>query len=89
MNKKQLEDRVDYLTIAVIGLVALLAMNYVGDFTYRGAVNEHIDNSNNNFQVLVNATNIHLDKFNQMDKDVRSNMKVIDQLIGIILRDEI
>lgn len=88
MNKKQLEDRIDYLTIIVIGLVALLAMNYVGDFTYRGAVNEHIDSSNNNFQVLVNVTNQHYDKLNEMDKDVRSNMKVVDQLIGIILRDE-
>lgn len=89
MKKKQLENRIDYLTIAVIGLVALLALNYIGDFTYRGAVNEHIDNSNYNFQVMVNVSNSHLDKLNEMDKDIRSNMKVVDQLIGIILRDEI
>jgi len=89
MNKKQLENRVYYLTIVVIGLVALLTMNYVGDFMYRGVVNEYIDNSNYNFQVMVNVSNSHLNTLNEMDKDVRSNMKVIDQLIGIILRDEI
>ena len=89
MNKKQLEDRVDYLAVVVIGLVALLALNYIGDFTYRGAINEHVDNSNHNFQVLVNSSNSHVDKFIELEEDVKSNYKVIDQLIGIILRDEV
>ncbi len=89
MNKKQLENRIDYLTIVVIGLVALLALNYIGDFTYRGAVNEHIDNSNHNFQVMVNVNNSHLEVLNQMDEDIESNMKVINQLIGIILRGDV
>ncbi len=88
MNKKQLEDRVDYLTIVVVGLVALLASNYAGDFMYRGAVNEHIDSSNQNFQTMSDVNNINVDKLNEIDKVVRSNMKVVDQLIGIILRDE-
>ena len=88
MNKKQLEYRVDYLTVIVIGLIALLALNYIGDFTYRGAVNEHIDNSNHNFQVLVNSSNSHVDKFIELEEDVKSNYKVIDKLIGIILRDD-
>jgi len=88
VNKKQLENRIDYLTVIVIGLVALLALNYIGDFTYRGAVNEHIDNSNHNFQVLVNSSNSHVDKFIELEEDVKSNYKVIDKLIGIILRDD-
>ena len=66
-----------------------MALNYIGDFTYRGAVNEHIDNSNHNFQVLVNSSNSHVDKFIELEEDVKSNYKVIDKLIGIILRDEI
>jgi len=89
VNKKQLENRIDYLTVVVIGLVALLALNYIGDFTYRGAMNEHIDNSNNNFQVLVNVTNSHVDTLNEIDEVIKSNMKVINQLIGIILRGDV
>ena len=88
MNKKQLEYRVDYLTVIVIGLIALLALNYIGDFTYRGAINEHVDNSNHNFQILVNSSNTHVDKFIELEEDVKSNYKVIDKLIGIILRDD-
>lgn len=88
MNKKQLENRVDYLTVVIIGLVALLALNYIGDFTYRGAVNEHIDTSNQNFLTMSDVNNINVDKLNEIDEVVRSNMKVIDQLIGIILRGE-
>jgi hypothetical protein len=89
VNKKQLENRVDYLTVVVIGLVALLVINYAGDFTYRGAINEHVDSSNQNFQTLSDVNNINVDKLNQIDEVVRSNMKVIDQLIGIILRGDV
>ena len=85
---KPRSNREDYLTVIVIGLVALLALNYIGDFTYRGAVNEHIDASNQNFQTMSDVNNINVDKLNQIDEVVRSNMKVVDQLIGIILRDE-
>ena len=89
MNKKQLEDRVDYLTVVVIGLVALLALNYIGDFTYRGAVNEHIDSSNQNFQTLSDVNNVNVDKLREINEVVESNMKVINQLIGIILRGDV
>lgn len=89
MNKKQLENRIDYLTVVVIGLIALLALNYIGDFTYRGAVNEHIDTSNQNFLTLSDVNNINVDRLNEIEEDVESNYKIINQLIGIILRDEI
>ena len=89
-------NREEHLTVIVIGLVALLALNYIGDFTYRGAVNEHIDNSNHNFQVMVNVSNINVERvdgivgnISSIDKDVKSNYRIIDQLIGIILRDDI
>ncbi len=82
-------QREDQLTILVIGLVALLALNYVMDFTYRGAINEHVDASNQNFQTLSDVNNINVDKINGIDEVVSSNMKVIDQLIGIILRGDV
>ena len=33
MNKKQLEDRVDYLTVVVIGMVALFSVNTLTDWS--------------------------------------------------------
>lgn len=100
MTKAKKTTTQDYLVVAVIGLLGFTALNFAGDFTYRGAVNEHIDNSNKNFQTVVDVNNINVerinemdnnvtDKLNEMDKDIRSNMKVIDQLIGIILRGEV
>ncbi len=99
MSTKKKTTTQDYLVIVIIGLVALLALNYVGDFTYRGAVNEHIDNSNKNFQTLVDVNNINVerinemetnvtDRLNEMDDDVTDNVKAIDKLLGILIRGE-
>lgn len=85
----------DARLIIIIGiLTTLLFMNYVGDVIYRLNNNEqvermvdnwetqsHINENNNNIHDLVPTV------LEQMDKDIKSNMKVVDQLIGIILRN--
>lgn len=87
-------EREKLLTICVIGSFALLAINFGGDYVFRGAqieINETMakgwtmqaewNQTQNTINKLVAEVLI------QLDKDVRSNMKVVDQLIGIILRD--
>ena len=89
MNKKQLEDRVDYLTIVVVGLVALLAVNYTTDFMYMDVTDKRLDIHLNHI-IDLKVSDFEQNKlFEQLDKDVESNYKVVNQLIGIILRDEI
>lgn len=91
----KITEREKLLTIGIVGLIALLAINFGGDYVFRGAqieINEimgkawttqaEINTDQNKINVLVAEVLI------QLDKDVRSNMKVVDQLIGIILRDE-
>lgn len=86
----------DLYKIAIVGLVALLAINFGGDYVFRGGqmeINEimgegwttqaEINTDQNKINVLVAEVLI------QLDEDVRNNFKVVDQLIGIILRDEI
>lgn len=89
MNKKQLEDRVDYLTVAVIGLVVLFAVNTLTDwsmfYTQSQSTQSHTD-------ILIKVQTWIFDQMafhEQLEEDVASNYKVIDQMIGIILRDEI
>ena len=91
----KITQREEYLTVVVIGLVALLAMNYIGDFTYRGANNSIIDTNNQNWITQVQINNDLLDasrsqtQINEMnDKDIDSNTRAIDKLIGILLRGE-
>ncbi len=83
------------LTIVVVGLVALTALNFGADWIFRGQqieVNELMVEAWTQ-QATYNETQ---DKINflvgtvleQLDKDVRSNMKVIDQLTGLLLRGE-
>ncbi len=88
MNKKQLEDRVDYLTVVVIGLVALFAVNTLTDwsmfYTQSQSTQSHTD-------ILIKVQTWvfdHMALHEQLEEDVASNYKVIDQLIGVILRDE-
>ena len=81
--------------MCVVGLFALLAINFLGDYTFRGGqieLNEmmgkawttqaELNVDQNKINVLVAEVLI------QLDEDVRNNFKVVDQLIGIILRDE-
>lgn len=87
-------EREKLLTIGIVGLIALLAINFGGDYVFRGGqieINESItevltmqadwNTSQSQINVLIAEALIEL------DKDVRSNMKVVDQLIGIILRN--
>jgi len=75
--------------------IIMLGINFVGDYTFRGGqieINEtmgkawttqvEINTDQNKINVLVAEVLI------QLDEDVRNNFKVVDQLIGIILRDE-
>ncbi len=85
---KPRSDREDYLTIVVIGLVALLAVNYVNDFMF-----EDINNKRWDLQTKINTNTNDVNKLqqqmmNNINEVVESNMKVVDQLIGIILRNE-
>ncbi len=88
MNKKQLEDRVDYLTIVVVGMVALLAVNYTGDYMMYNNTNQSLQSHTD---ILIKVQTWIFDQMafhEQLEVDVASNMKVVDQLIGVILRDE-
>ena len=84
----------DLYKIAIVGLVALLAINFGGDYVFRGGqmeINEimgeawttqaEINTDQNKINILVAEVLI------QLDEDVRNNFKVVDQLIGIILRN--
>ncbi len=91
----KLTQREEYFTVVIIGLIALLTLNYVGDITYRGANNENIDANNQNWITQVEVNNHLLDisksqtQINEMnDKDIDSNTRAIDKLIGILLRGE-
>ena len=85
----------DYLAIVVAGLVGLLIINFAGDYTFRGVqieVNEiigqgftiqaNINNNQTKINILIGTV------LEQLDKDVRSNMKVIDKLTGLLLRGD-
>lgn len=85
----------NYLIIAVVGLLGFMAINVAGDLSYRTvqlSINEEMAH-NWKSQTDINGENnkIHFleaDVLASLDEDVRSNMKVIDQLIGIIMRDD-
>ena len=91
----------DLYKIAIVGLVALLAINFGGDYVFRGGqieINEAISEvltmqaEWNTMQAEWNTAQSELnilvaEALIGLDKDVRSNMKVVDQLIGIILRN--
>jgi hypothetical protein len=79
----------------VIGLFALLAINFGGDYIFRGGQIEINELMTKGFTIQAEI-NTDQNKINrlvaevliQLDEDVRNNFKVVDQLIGIILRDE-
>lgn len=84
----------DIYKIVIVGLIALLAINFGGDYVFRGGqieINEIMGDTWTTQAVI----NIDQNKINilvtevllELDKDVRSNMKVVDQLIGIIMRN--
>lgn len=85
----------DLYKITIVGLFALLAINFGGDYVFRGVqveLNEAMSEAWT-MQAEWNKTQSTLNKLVaevliQLDSDVRSNMKVVDQLIGVILRDE-
>ncbi len=79
----------------VVGLVGLLAINFGGDYVFRGGqieINESMgelwtmQGEHNETQDVINK--LVAEVLVQMDKDIRSNMKVIDQLTGLLLRGE-
>ncbi len=86
---KPQSSREDYLTIVVIGLVALLSVNFVNDFMFTDINNKKWD-----LQIQINTNlnevNILQQKMiTSMNEDIESNMKVINQLIGIMLRGDV
>jgi len=84
----------DLYKIIIVGLVALLAINFGGDYVFRGGQIE-INQIMGEAWTMQSEWNQTQDKINSLvaevlvglDKDVRSNMKVVDQLIGIIMRN--
>jgi len=92
--KKKTTNKDDLYKIVIVGLIALLAINFGGDYVFRGGQLEinklmgeawitqaEINTDQNKINVLVAEVLI------QLDEDVRNNFKVVDQLIGIILRN--
>ncbi len=85
----------DYLVVGVILLLGFTILNFSADWIYRGAqieLNTSIQeafttqaNINNN-QTKINI--LIAEVLGQLDKDIRSNMKVIDQLTGLLLRGD-
>lgn len=85
----------NYLIIAVVGLLGFMAINVAGDLSYRSvqiSINEemaHNWQSQSNINGKQDKINFLVtDVLTSLDEDVRNNMKVIDQLIGIIIRDD-
>ena len=85
----------NYLVIVVVGLLGFTAINFAGDFMFRGGQMELNEGMVNNWKTMsnINGNNdkthyLVTDILTQLDEDVRNNMKVIDRLIGIILRDD-
>ena len=85
----------DFLVVAVIMLLGFTALNFSADWIYRGAQIElntsieeafttqaNINNNQTKINILITEVLV------QLDKDVRANMKVIDQLTGLLLRGE-
>ena len=97
MTKKKEYDvyTVSWSTMAIVLLLGFTILNFSADWIFRaqqieineselklwGIQNEYNDNQNT-INVLVGTV------LEQLDKDVRSNMRVIDQLTGLLLRGE-
>ena len=82
-------QREEYLTIVVIGLVALLTINFVNDFMFTDINNKKWDLQ---IQINTNLNEVNImqqEMISNMDEVIESNMKVINQLIGIILRGDV
>jgi len=83
------------LIILVVTLIGVSILNFYGDYTFRGAQIQINEMTGQGFIVQQNIndnqTRVNLliaEVLEQLDKDVRSNMKVIDQLTGLLLRGE-
>jgi len=70
-------------------------MNFIGDYTFRGSQIELNEAMSEGWKMQAewNETQNTINKLVaevliELDKDVRSNMRVVDQLIGIILENE-
>jgi len=96
MSKNKKKDKTQtYLVIGVVALLGFMTINIAGDLAYRTVQLEINEGMIKNWQTQsnINGNNdkIHFletEVLEQLDEDVRNNMKVIDQLIGIIMRDE-
>ncbi len=91
----KITPREQLLTVCIVGLFAILAINFAGDYVFRGGqieINEdmaelwvgQIEINNGQHKINISIAEVLV----QLDKDVRNNFKVVDQIIGIILRDE-
>ncbi len=85
----------NYLVITVVALLGFTTINFAGDLIFRESQIELDYEMARNWktQSNINGQNdkIHFletEILKQLDEDVRNNMKVVDQLIGIILRDD-
>lgn len=86
----------DYLVVGVIMLIGFTVLNFSADWMFRGSqieINTSIENALtaqadwNTSQANINV--LIAEVLKQLDKDVRSNMKVVDQLTGLLLRGDI
>jgi len=85
----------DYLAVMVVLLLGFTILNFSSDWVFRGSqieINTAIDEAfNTQTNINNNQTKINMliaEVLLQLDKDVRSNMKVIDQLTGLLLRGD-
>jgi len=92
MKKKGIKTEevftVKWSTIAIVGLIALTALNFSGDWIFRLQQIELNELVGEGFTLLGEWQAEQDKQLEQLDKDVRSNMKVIDQLTGLLLRGE-
>ncbi len=85
---KKLEDRVNILTVLVVGLVGLLVINTATDWSMWSTQQQSLQSHTDILIKLQTWVFDHMELHEQLEEDVASNYKVIDQLIGVILRDE-
>lgn len=86
----------DYLVVAVVMLIGFTLLNFSADWIFRAGQIELNESMLESWVAQVglndNQANINVliaEVLKQLDEDVRSNMKVVDQLIGIVMRGEV
>jgi len=75
---------VKWSTLAILGLIGLLTMNFLGDYTFRGAQIE----INSDFILMHNSTNILTGALSVVVIDLNEKVEIIlDELFDTIWED--